>query len=149
MNAPETHLSLFRRRMTPAEINRLHEGSAVERLGIEFTEVGPDYLRAKMPVDARTTQPAGILHGGSSVLLAETMGSLAGILCQDPGQMAVGLEVNASHLRAVREGWVHAECRPLRAGRTSQVWQVDICDDEDRLVCTSRITLAIVPESRK
>ncbi|MEK9721260.1 MAG: hotdog fold thioesterase, partial [Quisquiliibacterium sp.] len=105
--------SIFRRRYTPDEINKIHENSAVERLGIEFTEVGENFMRARMPVDRRTTQPLGVLHGGSSVLLAETMGSLAGIMCVDEGWTAVGLGINANHLRAVRAGWVTGTCRPV------------------------------------
>ena len=98
--------SIFRRRYTPQEINKIHENSAVERLGIEFTEVGDDFMRARMPVDQRTTQPLGVLHGGASVLLAETMGSLAGIMCVDEGWTAVGLDINANHLRADRKSVV-------------------------------------------
>jgi len=148
MNAPEKPLSLFVRKLTPADINRIHEGSAVERLGIEFVEVGPDFLRARMPVDERTRQPLGVLHGGVSVALAETLGSLAGIMCLEEGWTAVGLDINANHLRAVREGWVTGECRPVHIGRSTQVWQIEIRDDKARLVCTSRMTLAVVQMGR-
>jgi len=148
MNAPEKPLTLFQRKLTPADINRIHEGSAVERLGIEFVEVGPDFLRARMPVDERTRQPLGVLHGGASVALAETLGSLAGIMCLEEGWTAVGLDINANHLRAVREGWVTGECRPVHIGRSTQVWQIEIRDDKARLVCTSRMTLAVVQMGR-
>jgi len=148
MNAPEKPLPLFQRKLTPADINRIHEGSAVERLGIEFTEVGPDFLRARMPVDERTRQPLGVLHGGVSVTLAETLGSLAGVMCLEEGWTAVGLDINANHVRAVREGWVTGECRPVHIGRGTQVWQIEIRDEARRLVCASRMTLAVVPIGR-
>lgn len=137
---------LFRRAMTAEDVNRIHRNTAVERMGIECVEVGDDFVRARMPVDERTLQPAGLLHGGASVVLAETMGSLAATLCQEPGFHAVGLEINANHIRGARSGWVHGLCRPLHTGRTTHVWQIDIRDDDDRLVCTSRITLAIVAQ---
>ena len=110
--------------------------------------MGPDFLRARMPVDERTRQPLGILHGGASVTLAETLGSLAGIMCVEEGWTAVGLEINANHVRAVREGWVTGECRPVHVGRSTQVWQIEIRDDAQRLVCASRMTLSIVQDGR-
>lgn len=139
---------LFRRAYTPDKINKIHEGSAVERLGIEFTEVGPDFLRARMPVDERTRQPLGVLHGGSSVVLAETLGSLAGVMCTDEGWTAVGLDINANHLRAVREGWVTGTCRAVHVGRNTQVWQIDITDELGRTICVSRMTSAVIPIGR-
>src|SRR3546814_2847899 len=108
-------------------------------LGIEFTEIGPDYVRATMPVDARTHQPYGLLHGGASVLLAETLGSTAGGLCVDPGQGVVGIEINANHLAGVREGKVTGTARPLHVGRSTQVWEIRIEDDHGRLACISRL----------
>ena len=140
---------MFRRAMTAEDVNRIHRNTAVERLGIECLELGDDFVRARMPVDARTVQPAGLLHGGASVVLAETLGSLAATLCQEPGFHAVGLEINANHLRGVRSGWVHGECRPVHTGRTTHVWQIEIRDDAGRLACTSRITLAIVAQRPK
>ncbi|RPE09088.1 hotdog fold thioesterase [Chitinophaga lutea] len=114
-------------------------------LGIEFTEIGPDYLRAMMPVDHRTVQPYGLLHGGASAALAETVGSVASALIIDPAkQICVGLEINANHLRGVREGYVHAIARPLHIGATTHVWDIRITDDEHKLVCVSRLTVAIL-----
>ncbi len=113
-------------------------------LGIEFTEVGADYVRGTMPVDARTHQPFGLLHGGASVLLAETLGSTAGGLCVDEGQGVVGIEINANHLVGVREGKVTGTARPLHVGRSTQVWEIRIEDDQGRLACISRLTLAVV-----
>jgi uncharacterized protein (TIGR00369 family) len=119
-------------------------GTAMAPLGIVFTEVGPDYLRATMPVDARTRQPYGLLHGGASVLLAETLGSSAGMLCVDEDSIVVGIEINANHLRGVRDGRVTGTARPLHLGRSTQVWEIRIEDDGGRLVCVSRLTLAVV-----
>ena len=113
-------------------------------LGIVFTEIGPDFVRATMPVDARTRQPYGLLHGGASVLLAETLGSTAGNLCVEPGELCVGIEINANHLNAVREGQVTGTARPLHVGRRTQVWEIRIEDDPGRLVCVSRLTLAVI-----
>jgi len=136
--------SPFRRPITLDALRARHHDTVVERLGIEFLQIGPDVLRARMPVDGRTKQPAGILHGGSSVVLAETLGSAAANLCLPEGQQAVGLDINANHIRAVRDGWVTGECRPVHIGRTTQVWQIEIRDDAQRLVCTSRITMAVL-----
>jgi 1,4-dihydroxy-2-naphthoyl-CoA hydrolase len=140
----QTDRPLFVRPASLEHLTQIHRGTAVERLGIEFVQVGPDRLVARMPVDARTKQPAGILHGGSSVLLAETLGSCAATLCLPPGRHAVGLDINANHLRAAREGWVIGDCRPIHIGRSTHVWQIDIRDEADRAVCISRITMAIL-----
>lgn len=144
MTAP-TDAPLFRRPLSVAELDALHVGTTVSHLGIEFVQVGPDRLVARMPVDARTKQPAGILHGGASVLLAETLGSCAATLCLPPGRHAVGLDINANHVRAAREGWVVGDCRPVHLGRSTHVWQIEIREETSaRLVCTSRITMAIL-----
>ena len=135
----------FLRRPSPAELDALSAGSAIERLGIVFTEVGDDHLSATMPVDARTVQPYGLLHGGASVLLAETLGSSAGGLCAPEGCGVVGIEINANHLRGVRSGLVTGTARPLHVGRSTQVWEIRIEDEAERPVCVSRLTLAVVP----
>ena len=134
----------FLRRPSPAELDALSAVTAIERLGIAFTEVGEDSLRATMPVDARTVQPYGLLHGGASVLLAETLGSSAGNLCVPEGARVVGIEINANHLRAVTGGHVTGTARPLHLGRSTQVWEIHIEDGEGRLACVSRLTLAVV-----
>ena len=136
----------FVRRPTPAELDALSAGSAIEHLGIVFTEVGDDFLRATMPVDARMVQPYGLLHGGASVLLAETLGSSAGNLCVADGQRVVGIEINANHLQAVTGGLVTGTARPLHVGRRTQVWEIRIEDARGRLACVSRITLAVIGE---
>lgn len=126
-------------------INHWSENTASEALGIEFVEIGPDYLIARMPVDCRTHQPAGLLHGGASVLLAETLGSVAGNLCIDrESQACVGVEINANHLRSVRSGYVFGKVTSLHLGRRTQVWDIRIRDAEDNLVCISRLTLAVI-----
>ena len=125
-------------------LNAASAGTLMQALGIEFTELGDGYLRATMPVDARTHQPYGLLHGGASVALAETLGSSAGALLAG-GSAAVGLEINANHLRAVREGTVTGTARAVHVGRTTQVWDIRIEDARGRPVCVSRLTLAVVP----
>jgi uncharacterized protein (TIGR00369 family) len=136
----------FRQRPDPASLTRLLAGTAGESLGITITEVGADFLRGTMPVDARTKQPFGLLHGGSSVLLAETLASLAGYLCldADAGQQAAGIEINANHLRSVTEGVVTGTARPIHLGRATQVWEIRIEDAQGRLACICRMTAAVV-----
>jgi uncharacterized protein (TIGR00369 family) len=136
----------FRRRPAVADINRMLVGTAPGHLGIAITELGDDFLRATMPVDERTKQPFGLLHGGSSVLLAETLASLAGWLCLDPElkQQSAGIEINANHLRAVTEGVVTGTARPIHLGRATQVWEIRIEDEQGRLTCISRMTAAVI-----
>jgi 1,4-dihydroxy-2-naphthoyl-CoA hydrolase len=124
---------------------RLFHASLPRHLGIEFTEIGPDFLRARMPVDERTRQPFGILHGGASVALAETLGSTAAGLVVDPDKYrVVGQEINANHVRAVSEGFVIGTTRPLHVGKRSHVWEIRIEDEQERLVCISRITMFVM-----
>ncbi|MGX5820545.1 hotdog fold thioesterase [Chitinophaga lutea] len=129
------------------QLNEHGQHTMGSHLGMEFTEIGPDYLRAMMPVDARTVQPYRLLHGGASAALAETVGSMASGLIIDPEkQICVGLEINANHIRGVREGYVHAVAKPLHIGSSTHVWDIRITDDEERLVCVSRLTVAILPK---
>lgn len=124
---------------------RLSASTANAAMGIELVEIGADFLRARMPVDARTRQPAGILHGGASVLLAETLASWAGFYTLGtPGRSVVGQEINANHIRPVREGWVIGTTRPVHLGRRSQVWETRIETEDGKLVCISRMTLAVI-----
>lgn len=129
---------------TLEQLNARSQGCAVSHLGIEFTEIGPDYLCARVPVDERTKQPYGLLHGGVSVVLAETLGSMAAVLACPPGHRAVGLDINANHLRAVTSGWVTGTARPVHIGRTTQVWQIDMCNEAGQSTCVSRITMAVL-----
>ena len=117
----------------------------VEHLGIEFTAVGEDYLEATMPVDKRTHQPIGLLHGGASVALAETLGSVGANYCVDPEkQYCVGLEINANHIRSVRSGYVKGTARPVHLGKRTHVWEIRIVNEQNELVCVSRITMAVL-----
>lgn len=139
-------MKIWPRDYSLARLNELGCGNLTEHLGIEFTAIDADSLTARMPVDQRTRQPAGLLHGGASVALAETLGSFAGsLVLTDPARTVVGLEINANHLRGVRSGWVTGTARPLHLGRATQVWEIRIVDDEQRLVCVSRLTVAVVP----
>jgi len=129
-----------------ARINGWAENTMLETLGIRYTGIGEDWLRGTMPVDARTRQPYGLLHGGASVALAETLGSSAAMLTLDPAKFGVvGLEINANHVRGVREGTVTGTAKALHIGRSTQVWEIRIEDERQRLVCVSRITMAVVP----
>ena len=132
---------------TLAQLNQ-SSNTMVSHIGIEFTEIGDDYVRARMPVDRRTHQPYGLLHGGASVTLAETLGSIGAALCVDADRFqVVGLEINANHVRGVREGWVTGTARPLHRGRTTQLWEIKITDDAGKLVCVSRITMAVLEKN--
>lgn len=125
-------------------LNQISLNSAVTHLGIEYVAVGDDYLSGRVPVDHRTQQYSGLLHGGVSVVLAETLGSCgAGFSCP-PDHQVVGLDINANHLRAARSGWVTGTARPIHRGRSTHVWQIDLKNDEQELVCVSRITMAIL-----
>ena len=138
-------MSLWKQPTDLARLNGWSANTMMEALGIRITAVGDDWLAGSMPVDHRTHQPYGLLHGGASVLLAETLGSSAGGLCVEEGQGVVGIEINANHLAAVREGTVTGTARPLHVGRSTQVWEIRIEDAHGRLVCISRLTLAVVP----
>lgn len=136
---------LFSRVTSVEHLNSLSRSTAIEALGIVFTGIGEETLCATMPVDTRTVQPYGLLHGGSSVLLAETLGSTAGNLCVPHGSVCVGVEINANHLRGVRSGVVTGTARPLHVGARTHVWEIRIEDERGRLACISRLTLAVVP----
>ena len=127
-------------------LNKMSETNMVAHLGIEFTEITPEHICAKMPVDSRTKQPMGLLHGGASVVLAESLGSVASWLSlENPDkQAAVGIEINANHLKSAREGYVYAKCTPLKVGRTMHVWDIKISNGADDLVCVCRLTTAII-----
>ena len=138
-------MSIWRDPRSLEWLNASTEGTLVGHLGILFTEIGADFLRATMPVEARTHQPYGLLHGGASVALAETTGSTGATMCVDPGKFrCVGQEINANHLRAARTGQVTATARPVHLGGRSQVWTIEIVDDATRLVCISRLTIAVI-----
>ncbi|HEY81352.1 MAG TPA: hotdog fold thioesterase [Anaerolineae bacterium] len=128
-----------------AALNQTRQHTAVAHMGIQFSAIGDDWLEATMPVDHRTKQPAGILHGGATALLAETIGSVASVLIIDwPQQQAVGIELNISHLRSVSEGQVTGRVQPIRIGRRTHVWDIRIRDDRERLIAVARLTMAIL-----
>lgn len=134
---------------TPEELNQRPNNHIGSLLGIEFTEIGENFIKAKMPVDKRTHQPIGILHGGASVVLAETLGSVASNLILNPEiEMGVGLEVNANHLRPVKSGFVNGICTPIHIGSKTHVWDIKISDDDGKINCISRLTVAIIPVSK-
>lgn len=136
--------SIWKSPLTLDGLRDLHKDTAESHLGIEFTEIGPDWLSARMPVDRRTVQPFRLLHGGASVLLAEALGSCAANMCVDQRtQFCVGLDINANHVRGVRSGWVTGTARPLHVGKTTQVWEIRIVDQSERLVCAARLTIAV------
>ncbi len=141
-------MSIWYARPTLEVLHQLAAETMIEHLGIEFLEVGDDYLSARLPVDARTVRPYGILHGGASVALAETLGSAAANWCVDRAEkMCVGLDINANHVRAVRSGHVIGTARPLHLGASTQVWEIRVEDEQARLVCIARLTMAVLNRS--
>ena len=136
-------MSIWKKPISVEILTQSNANSATSHLGIEFTEVGDDYLRGRVPVDARTRQPFGILHGGVSVVLAETLGSAAAFHACPEGHRGVGLDINANHIRSVTEGWVTGTARPVHIGRTTQVWQIDLVNEAGETTCVSRITMAV------
>ncbi|RIW15091.1 hotdog fold thioesterase [Algoriphagus lacus] len=136
---------VFLTRPTLEQLNFTREETMVNHLGIEFTGIGVDYLEATMPVDNRTKQPMGLLHGGANVALAETLGSLAASLTIDQTKQAcVGLEINANHIKSVRDGKVKGVAKPIHLGKTTQIWEIKIYNEAEQLCCISRITMAIL-----
>lgn len=122
----------------------INADTATSHLGIELLALGDDFITARVPVDARTRQPMGWLHGGVSLVLAETLGSIGAYLCCDDAHHVVGLDINANHLRGVRSGWVTGTARPVHIGRSTQVWQIEMRDDSGALSCVARLTMAVL-----
>ncbi|MEQ9303031.1 MAG: hotdog fold thioesterase [Marinoscillum sp.] len=136
---------MFPEGLTAQELNAFSKDTMVEHIDIEFTEVGPDYIVAKMPVNNKTRQPMGLLHGGASVVLAETLGSVAASVVVAPlNKVAVGLEISANHLKGKRDGFVIGTANPLHIGRSTHLWEIKIRDEDDQLICVSKITMAIL-----
>jgi len=131
------------KKVTLEQLNSFNQNTLGENLGIEFTAVGDDFVKAKMPVDSRTVQPYRILHGGASLALAETLGSVAAQVTVGFDRPCVGVEINANHLKSVSQGFVHGTAKPVRIGKTIQVWHIEIVDDYDNLVCVSRLTVLV------
>ena len=138
-------MSIWNKTPTLEFITERFANNMISHIGIEITEVGDDFLKGRMPVDERTKQPAGILHGGASVALAETLGSMAANLCINTEKYyCVGLDINSNHIRIMKEGYVYGVAKPLHLGQKTQVWEIKITDEKDRLVNVSRLTMAIV-----
>jgi 1,4-dihydroxy-2-naphthoyl-CoA hydrolase len=131
--------------ITPEQLTAIGKNNLGELLGMEITEIGEDFLRGRMPVDNRTRQPYGLLHGGASVALAETLGSLGSAFVVDRSKYdCVGLEINANHLRGIREGYVIGTARPVHLGKTTHVWDIRLHDEREKLICISRLTVAVI-----
>jgi 1,4-dihydroxy-2-naphthoyl-CoA hydrolase len=138
-------MSLFTQQVTIDTLNKMFANTMVSHLGIEVTRMGEDFIEAKMPVDHRTHQPLGLLHGGASVSLAETLGSVAATCCIDMSkQYCVGLEINANHIKSVKSGFVYGITKPIHIGKKTHVWEIRITNEQQELVCISRITMAII-----
>ena len=137
-------MRIWKKPISVEELTAIHQDTAPAYLGIEFLEVGDDFIRARVPVNTHTRQPYGLLHGGVSVVLAETLGSCGAAYCCPQGHRAVGLDINANHIKGVTSGWVTGITRPVHIGRTTQVWHIDMHNDAGELICVSRITLAVL-----
>ena len=137
-------MSIWKKPISVQSLNDTSANTATSHLGIELTEVGDDFVRGRVPVDERTRQPFGLLHGGVSVVLAETLGSLGAYYASPEGHRAVGLDINANHLRAATSGWVTGTARPIHRGRTTHVWQIELHNEAGEMTCISRITMAIL-----
>ncbi|WP_022941283.1 hotdog fold thioesterase [Psychromonas hadalis] len=142
-------MSIWKKESSLARLNLISENTIIALLGIEYTQIGDDFLQATMPVDSRTHQPHGLLHGGASVVLAETLGSVAGNLAVSSDKVCVGLEVNANHLRSMKSGVVTGTATAIRLGRTVHVWQIEIHNEKQQLICTSRLTLAVIDRPKE
>jgi 1,4-dihydroxy-2-naphthoyl-CoA hydrolase len=137
-------MRIWKKPISVEELHAIHKDTAPEYLGMEFLEVGDDFIRGRIPVDKRTRQPYGLLHGGVSVVLAETLGSCGAAYACPEGHRAVGLDINANHLKGATSGWVTGITRPVHIGRSTQVWQIDMTNDAGELTCVSRITMAVL-----
>jgi 1,4-dihydroxy-2-naphthoyl-CoA hydrolase len=141
-------MRIFKESATIESLNKWSQNTLAEHLGIEFVEIGDDFLVAQMPVNAKTHQPLGLLHGGASVALAETLGSVAATLCVDENKFCVGLEINANHVKGVRNGFVKGTTKPIHLGKQTHVWEIRISNDLNELVCISRITMAVLEKKK-
>jgi len=140
-------MRIWQKPVSVEHLTAIHVNTAAAHAGVEFLEVGDDFVRARVPVDQRTKQPEGVLHGGISAMLAETLGSCGAAFSTPIGRRVVGLDINANHLKAVTSGWVTGIARPVHMGRSTHVWQIDMSNDAGQLVCVSRLTLAVLEAS--
>ena len=139
-------MAIWKRPVSVEVLTASHKDTAPAHLGIEFLEVGEDFIKARVPVDHRTRQPYGLIHGGVSVVLAETLGSCGAVYCTPPGFRCVGLDINANHLKGASSGWVTGVTKPVHVGRSTQVWAIELRNDQGELTCVSRITMAVLQE---
>ena len=137
-------MAIWTRPVSVDELAAIHKDTAPAHIGLEFLEVGDDFIVGRVPVDHRTKQPYGLLHGGISVVLAETLGSCGAIYCAPPGHRVVGLDINANHLRGATSGWVTGKATPVHVGRSTQVWHIEMRNDAGELTCVSRLTMAVL-----
>jgi uncharacterized protein (TIGR00369 family) len=137
-------MAIWKQPISLAALAAITQDTAVAWLGIEFLDIGEDFLTARVPVDHRTCQPYGVLHGGVSVVLAETLGSICSAYCVPEGTRVVGLDINANHLKMTATGWVTGTARPIHLGRSTQVWQIDLRNEAGELTCVSRLTVAVL-----
>ncbi len=137
-------MAIWKREINIQIVTKRNEKTMSDHLGIEFLEVGDDYILARMPVDHRTLQPYGIMHGGASCVLAETVGSVAANFCVDDGSYCVGLDINTNHIRSIKDGFVTGTAKPFHLGRSTQVWGIEIKDEQNKLVSVNRLTMAVL-----
>ena len=142
-------MSIWKKESSLARLNALSKDTIIALLGIEYTKVGDNYIQATMPVDSRTHQPHGLLHGGASVVLAETLGSVAANIAVPADKVCVGLEVNANHVRSVKKGVVTGTATAVHIGYSTQIWQIEICNERQQLVCTSLLTVAVIDKPKQ
>jgi 1,4-dihydroxy-2-naphthoyl-CoA hydrolase len=141
-------MRIWKKNTDLARLNSLSKETIIELLGIEYVNIGDDFLQGTMPVDTRTHQPHGLLHGGASVVLAETLGSVAANLAVGDDKVCVGLEVNANHIRSIKKGIVTGKAVAVHIGYSTQIWQIEICNERQQLVCTSRLTVAVIDKPK-
>lgn len=140
---------MFDKNIKVSHLQEISKNTMVEHLGIEFIELGENYITAKMPIDHRTTQPMGLLHGGASIVLAETLGSVASSILVDHNKyLCVGLEINANHIKSARKGFVTGKATPIHIGKKTHVWDIRITNENDDLVCVSRLTVAVIEKKK-
>ncbi len=142
-------MSIWKKSTDLARLNAISKDTIIALLGIEYTKIGDNFIEAVMPVDTRTHQPYGLLHGGASVVLAETLGSVAANLVVAEDKVCVGLEVNANHVRSIKKGTVTGTATAVHIGYSTQIWQIEICNERQQLVCTSRLTVAVIDKPKQ
>ena len=145
----EGAMSIWKKSTEISRLNTISENTIIELLGIEYTKVGDNFIQGTMPVDNRTHQPHGLLHGGASVVLAETLGRVAANLAVPDDKVCVGLEVNANHIRSIKKGTVTGTATAVHIGYSTQIWQIEICNERQQLICTSRLTVAVIDKPKQ